>query len=205
MAIACVRWAPACPARAATADPGAAQRPLRATRAILLPAAPGPRSGCNHALARMSPAPIARSQKLAAKLLFHSIAPPALFHGILGRVLLQLAQDRIAQVDSQRVAERQQVAGYVGHLLGDFPQLHRVVHHLPRRFVLDPEKVLRQLRRLDRDSHNQVLRAVELLPLALADEATHGVLQSCQTRRGVRHDAISFGVAAAGRGLSWYT
>ena len=102
---------------------------------------------------------------------------------VLLRVDLHLAPRRRGQVDAQLVGEPHQVEQHVGHLVADLRQL---LCRQPARLVFaQPLEVLEQLGRLDAERHRQVLRRVELIPVALVGEAAQRLGEFAQRVGGL--------------------
>ena len=101
--------------------------------------------------------------------------------GLLRRVLLlvarNLAPDRGVEVDADLVGEPQEVDLDVGDLLRD-PLVERVAGPDRARLrLVEPLEDLQQFRRLHRERGGEVLRGVELLPVAGIGEALERALQ----------------------------
>ena len=103
------------------------------------------------------------------------IVPGRLAAGLLGRIPLVVACDLVAngrvEVDTDLVREPQQIDLHVGDLLGDAFVERVTGADGPRLRPVQPLEDFEQLRRFDRQRGSEVLRRMELLPVAGIGEA----------------------------------
>ena len=92
------------------------------------------------------------------------------------------------EVQPEFIGHRQGVAEHVGQLVGHFRQPVGVLDDLPRLFRGEPLEVLHQFGRFNGHRHGKILRRVEAVPVAPADEVVDPLLQLGNGRSGVGHE-----------------